>query len=172
MSELVGVIVTFFPLLVVMWLANMAQARRERDEPGEGFRITAYVLVALIYVSGLLIGLLLQLFGVLMETNPAMFEDLPFPLPVDSFALLGSGLWGPSLIGLILLLPPVRRLFALFTRLDPDNPVHAVALSFSMLGKNERMTIAPRMIAIAPARKARSSPLRNDCFAASIIWSA
>ena len=52
---------------------------------------------------------------------------------VESPLLLSVGLLLPSLIGLLLLTPPARRAFSRLSPMDPDSPVHAVALSLSML---------------------------------------
>lgn len=54
-------------------------------------------------------------------------------LQFESLSLLGVGLWVPSLIGILLLLPPVRRLLARFIPIYAASPVHAVALSLSVL---------------------------------------
>jgi len=51
----------------------------------------------------------------------------------DSLPLLALGIWLPSLFGLVLLLPPVRRVLARWMPIDAESPVHAVALSLSML---------------------------------------
>jgi membrane protease YdiL (CAAX protease family) len=54
-------------------------------------------------------------------------------LQADSLPLLGVGLWAPALVGILVLLPPVRRLLARLLPLDAGSPVHAVALSLSAL---------------------------------------
>ena len=51
----------------------------------------------------------------------------------ETLVQIGLALWLPALIGLLLLLPFVRRLFARFTPIDPARTVHAVALSLTML---------------------------------------
>ena len=124
----------FLPLFLIMWLANLAQARREVDEPHTGFAITAYLLLAAIYGLALLGGLALQAgAAVLDQSDPSVFAEFGPAMDMTSLPLVALGLWLPSLIGLLLLLPPVRRLVASFTSLDADNIVHAVALSMSMI---------------------------------------
>lgn len=133
MSETLSVVALFLPLFAIMWLANLAEARRERGEPYQGFAIVAYVFLVALYGLGILAGLLFQLAGLVATTRPEALGPLSQELPFDSIPILAAGLWIPSLLGLILLLPPVRRFLASFTALDPNSPVHAVALAFSML---------------------------------------
>jgi membrane protease YdiL (CAAX protease family) len=52
---------------------------------------------------------------------------------VASLPLVALSLWLPSLLGLALLLPPVRQLLARVLPIDAQNPVHGVALALSML---------------------------------------
>ena len=54
-------------------------------------------------------------------------------LQFDSLPLIGLGIWLPSALGILTLLPPVRRLWARIIPIDPESTVHAVALSLSML---------------------------------------
>ena len=54
-------------------------------------------------------------------------------LQVESLPLIGLGIWLPSALGILMLLPPVRRLWARIIPIDSESPVHAVALSLSML---------------------------------------
>jgi membrane protease YdiL (CAAX protease family) len=135
MTESLGTLAMFLPLFLIVWLANLAEARREQEQPYSGPLIAAYVFLVALYGLGVLGGLALQATALLMEQNPAAFESaMPLgELLPDSLPLLALGLWLPSLLGLILLLPPIRRLIARFTALDPESPVHAVALSLSML---------------------------------------
>jgi membrane protease YdiL (CAAX protease family) len=133
MTEILGLVTIFLPLLAVMWLANLAQAQREKEQPNTGAAIAAYILVAAIYGLGVVVGLGLQAMAMLLQMQPGALETLPAELPVASFALLAVGIWLPSLVGLVLLLPPVRRLAAAFAPLDPNNPVHGIALSLTMM---------------------------------------
>lgn len=135
MSELFGLLTTFFPLFVIVWVANLAEARRERGEDYNGLAIVSYVFVALMYGAALLGGVFVHLLNFLAgleTTDPALLGPLA-EFEADSLFLLGVGLWLPSLFGMALLLPPVRRFIARFIPIDPASPVHAVALSLSML---------------------------------------
>jgi membrane protease YdiL (CAAX protease family) len=133
MTEILGLLAMFLPLFVIVWLANLAEARREAGESHTGLALVAYIFLVVIYGFAVLFGLLIQAASFLMAAQPNLLEEAMIEFPADSLPLLGLGIWLPSLLGLILLLPPVRRLVARFTALDPESPVHAVALSLSML---------------------------------------
>ncbi|MEZ4866644.1 MAG: CPBP family intramembrane glutamic endopeptidase [Caldilineaceae bacterium] len=140
MSEVITMILLFAPLILIMLVANLAEARRRREEPYRGVALGSYALLVIFYAFAILIGIALQGFNTLLQQQPNLLQDLnlggggdnPFG-QLDSLPLLGLSLWLPSLLGIILLLPPVRRLFARFIPLDPASPVHAVALSLSVL---------------------------------------
>lgn len=133
MTETLSLVTMFVPLFLIVWLANLAQARRERDEPYGGLLVVAYVFLAGLYALGLVGGLALQVAGALVASNPEILASMGSDFSLASLPLLAIGLWLPSLLGMVLLLPAVRRLIARFTALDAEHPVHAVALSLSML---------------------------------------
>lgn len=133
MNEILGVVTLFVPLMLIAWVANVAEARRERGEPHESMALVAYIFLLVMYAGALVLGLLAQLGALLQASSPGLFDEAMAGFTVDSIPLLAAGLWLPALLGMILLLPPVRRVIARFTALDPESPVHAVALSLSML---------------------------------------
>ncbi len=133
MSEVLSVVTLFVPMFVVMWIANAAEARRVREEPYQPLAVTAYFLMAAFYAGTFLMGLLVQVLAFVVRTNPEAIAVATGPLTVASWDLLAAGLWGPALLGLLLLLPAARRAVARFAPLDAANPVHAVALSFTMM---------------------------------------
>lgn len=138
MNELVGLLILFFPLFLIVWLANLAERNREQEVPYANLAIFSYVLVILLYAGALVVGLTLQGFSILVEQNPAALDDLGLPMTdfsqqFDSLSTIGLGVWIPSLVGLFLLTPFARRLAGRFIPIDPDSPVHAVALSLTML---------------------------------------
>jgi membrane protease YdiL (CAAX protease family) len=133
MNETLGLVTIFVPLFLIVWIANAAEARRQREEPFEGVAIVAYVSIVLLYLLGLCGGLLLQFGSVLAENDPSILQGMMTGDSLESLPLLAFGLWLPSLLGIIFLLPAARRLFARFTPIDPQSPVHAIALSLSML---------------------------------------
>ncbi len=139
MTELFGLLATFAPLFLIMYLANVAERQREEGLPYQGTAFLAYAGTALMFFFGLFAGLAFQAFATAATQQAELVEEFFVAFgegnPLDDFAspqLMALGLWLPSLIGLILLTPPVRRLAARFMPLDPDSPVHAVALSWSM----------------------------------------
>lgn len=140
MNEVLSMLLLFAPLILLLVLANLAEARRQRQEAYQGLAITSYVIMGLLYALAILGGLTIQLFGFLVQRQPDLLQELGLGqggesalLQFDSLPLLGLGLWLPSLVGILLLLPPVRRLFARFIAIDTDSAVHAVALSLSVL---------------------------------------
>ena len=140
MPDFFGLIVTFLPLIMVVWLANMSEGQRLKSDQSRGFALVAYLSVVLIYVSMMFIGLLVQAFSFAIVRQPDLLDvvgdGLIDPAVLDQLAaasLLGIGIWAPSIIGILLLTPPVRRQCARFLPMDPASPVHAVALSLTML---------------------------------------
>jgi hypothetical protein len=134
-DDLLFLVVVFLFLGTLMWLANVAEARRQTQRPYEGVALTAYVLLGVLYGLGFLIGLLFQLSATVLTTQPQLLEGIgdpgANPLEIfESFGLFSLGLWLPSLLGLVLLLPVVRRGLARLIPIDPANPVHTVALAF------------------------------------------
>ncbi|MGI6127702.1 MAG: CPBP family intramembrane glutamic endopeptidase [Planifilum sp.] len=112
------------PLLLILWLANMAEDRRYPEVPhmGRGFAIASYVILGLIHLLLLLAGLLM----LVVAPFSAEASDFNFPLLV-------VGMCVPSFVGLLFFIPFVRRLLSRIIPIDPENPVHTVSLSLSML---------------------------------------
>lgn len=139
MNEVISMFFLFAPLIFILVLANLAEARRQQGEPYQGWAVTSYVILGLLYAVALVVGLAINLFTILMQQQPTLLDQLGVQgadnplLKFDSLPLLGLGLWLPSLIGIFLLLPPVRRLFARFIPIDVASPVHAVSLALSVL---------------------------------------
>lgn len=133
MSESLATAALFVPLLLIFWIANVAEARRSRGEPYQGVAIVAVLALAAMFVAGLLAGLLMQVAAVAMQSDPEAFAQVTGPIEFASLDLFALGLWGPSLLGLLLLLPVARRAVGRFTALDADNPVHGVSLALTML---------------------------------------
>ncbi len=139
MNEVLNMLVLFGPLIFIVWLANLAEARRQREAPYQGLAVTSYVILGFCYSLAILIGLSINGFSFLAEQQPDLLNQMGLEgaenplLQINSLPLLGFGLWVPSLVGILLLLPPMRRLVARFTAIDPASPVHAVALSLSVL---------------------------------------
>lgn len=133
MTELFSMLALFAPLFIIMWVANIAQKRRENEEPYQGAAVVAYVLLGALYVGAVAFGLLAQAAALVTAGVLPNMGDVSAEMPVASLGTVAVGLWLPSLIGLILLLPAVRRVVMRPIPLDPDNPVHGVGLALSML---------------------------------------
>lgn len=144
---MVGILAIFLVFWTLMLLANKAEQDRlasaKSDELKSGtspFVILTYLAVGLLQLLLLLGGVMVQFAGMalnspdsaeLLNNNPAFGTFDPTSI---NFNMIGLGLWVPALIGLLVLLPPVRRAIAkLFPKIDPNSVVHAVALSFVTL---------------------------------------
>jgi uncharacterized protein len=140
MNEVISMFFLFAPLIFIVVLANLAETRRQQGEPYQGWAVTSYIILGLFYSLAILGGLAFNLIDLLMQRQPTLLDQMGLQqgadnplLQFESLSLLGFGLWLPSLIGILLLLPPVRRLSARFIPIDAASPVHAVALSLSVL---------------------------------------
>lgn len=129
--EVISTIVMFVPFLLLLFLANFADKARTSANPkgGFGFAITSYVLISLGYALLFLLGIVYFLLG-LSEAEISGLEEF---LPTEKFTSLGLAMWLPSLIGILLLIPVLRRLASRIIPIDPDSRVHAVSLSLSMI---------------------------------------
>lgn len=141
MLDLIGVLIIFLPLLVIMWVANLAENNRQRGESAGGLALVSYVLASGLYALAVLIGGGIQASTILIEQQPNLLADAgidmtgnPLLQNAESLTWLGAGVWISGVVGIILLFPFVRRLIArLIPGIDPDSPVHAIALSFISL---------------------------------------
>jgi len=155
--DIVSVLLSFLPPIVILWLANLADRRLAGPEPGaegrlrvvanfpkvgtpdEGRRILSLLSYALIAgLFGLLIvgGLIASAAGWLwQQPGAAEGAEMYRELGMDPAILpnLGLALWLPSVFGIVLLLRPSRRLLSRLIPIDPHSVVHAIALSYTML---------------------------------------
>ncbi len=134
MEDSLFLLIIFSPLLLVLFLANLADKKRE--EPRPIFAILTYLTLGSFWGMLFLAGALSMLAGIAFSAIPEMTAGNPAAVelfPPETFIQLGLALWLPALIGMFLLLPFVRRLFARFTNTDSARTVHAVALSLIML---------------------------------------
>jgi uncharacterized protein len=109
--EIISTIALFTLLGVIIFIANLAEQRRQQGEAYQVFAFISYGSLSLIY------GLLL--------IDPTQI--------LSGFAIYGIGIRFAALIGISLLIPFVRRLLAHVIPIDPANPVHTIALSYIML---------------------------------------
>lgn len=138
-SEIISIAILFLLGSLIMWVANLAQKRRDQNLPYQGLALISYLALTFGYGLALLAGLMFQAMETLFATQPQLLNEAglngamgPFG-QIHSPALVSLGLWLPALAGIVLLLPPVRRLVARFIPIDPGSPVHAVALSLTSL---------------------------------------
>lgn len=144
MTEVLGVVLQFMPLIILLLLANGAEKLR-RMEPSRRsgtsmvLTVLSYSLLAVTFVILLLAGILLTLLGWLHRQGDSPVLTIPGAAPelarqiTEALPLIGAGFWIPSLLGLLLLIPPVRRLIARFLPVDVSSRVHTISLSSSML---------------------------------------
>ncbi|GIK74699.1 MAG: hypothetical protein BroJett021_36870 [Chloroflexota bacterium] len=130
MFEIIGVIMQFLPVIVILFVANLAQKLRAEEQPYMPLAALAYLMLALIYAALALVGFVALLAPSLAQSQPDL--QLETLAPIQSWAWLSWGVLIPSLVGLLLLLKPVRRALANLLAIDVDNPLHAVSLSMSM----------------------------------------
>lgn len=136
MTDIFSLLLIFIPLLLILWLANLADKRRAQEDSQQVFAILTYLLLAMLWGVLFFVGVIMMLVGVAMDAAPEVFAaGAPAGYLPDSRQLMqmGGGMWVPAVLGMILLLPPVRRLFARFLNIDATRTVHAVALSYTML---------------------------------------
>jgi uncharacterized protein len=136
--EIIVLLLLFLPLFVILWFANRADRYRLSDTNGTGT-----VWAVLCYVSLVLLHLLV--FGMVSLLKVLTFLAASAPIPtgmpgprVDTAMLEGLNraegvVMVTTLVGLIVLLPFVRRLIARIIPIDPSSRVHAAALSLSAL---------------------------------------
>ena len=170
MEESIFLLVIFAPLLLVLLLANLADKKREEPQPI--YAILAYLALGSFWMMLLFGGALSMLAGMAFQVLPGLSAGDPaaaeFMSP-EKLVQIGLALWLPALIGLLLLLPFVRRLFARFTHIDPARTVHAVALSLTMLiVVNLWVTLAIGLDNIAETLAAGPELATNDVV--SMTW--
>lgn len=113
-------IVTLLPLFLLIIAANLVQARQ-----AQGVRRAFNLMLLLLNLPAFLVGLLFLLVspGALAEITAG--EGLIDPRAAGLVLLLAA-VWG-----LLATLPEARRLLARWTPLDPEAPVHTLALMLS-----------------------------------------
>jgi membrane protease YdiL (CAAX protease family) len=106
---------------------------KPRDDSAAILRAIAYLLLGGLYLVVSLGALGLFAFTALSSSQPELAAQNPLGGMVDNPALVAWGLLLPASIGILLLLPAVRRFCARYIPIDATNTVHAVALSMTML---------------------------------------
>lgn len=144
METLFFLLLMFGPLVLLLWLANLADKQRAKEPPNRLPAVLTYLLLASLWAGLFLAGLALSLVGWTVAGRPLSPEMLATYAQagltaevvqrlVANLPQLGMSLWLPAIFGLILALPPVRRWLARILPIDATRATHAVALSFMML---------------------------------------
>ncbi len=113
-------IVTLLPLFLLIIAANLVQARQ-----AQGVRRAFNLMLLLLNLPAFLVGLLLLLVSPEALAEITAGEGLIDPRAAGLVLLLAA-VWG-----LLATLPEARRLLARWTPLDPEAPVHTLALMLS-----------------------------------------
>lgn len=143
MQEITFLLAALFFVALIFVLANWAERNRERKEPSAVPAAMSFLTVGGIYGILFVMGLLLHgataflpaevSAEVIASFEQMLNEELDFEAVMGGLTVVGIGLWIPSLLGILILIPFVRHLLARFIPIDPSSSVHAVALSISML---------------------------------------
>lgn len=134
MSEVIVLLVMMTPMAVILLFANRAERSRERGENSQGFEFVAYLLDGGLQLMTLFAGAILASLGRVQTLLPSGSGSAAFPgMDLENPQLLAWGLMACGLVGLVVLLPPVRRLLARVLPINPASTVHAVALSMTTL---------------------------------------
>jgi membrane protease YdiL (CAAX protease family) len=132
----IATILQFVPFIAILCFANIAEGRREAGKPYEGWLVVTYALLGILLLLALCIGLLFQTAGALLQGGLTPEQRGPLqgisPELLQAIPRIGFGLWLPSLLGIVFLLAPVRRLLARLIPIEPSNAVHAVSLVYAM----------------------------------------
>jgi uncharacterized protein len=130
-------LLTFLPMILIFFLANLAEKKKIQHPSSRfnGLEITSYILVSLIFVFTTIIGLSVHLISLLAGFTPKSLFTQIFGTQLDQSALLliGMGIWVPSFIALLVLIPIIRRGIAHLVPIDSTRLVHTLSLSLSML---------------------------------------
>jgi membrane protease YdiL (CAAX protease family) len=136
--DILAVLLLFAPLVLILWLANQADLKRSSGEaePARAFAWITYGLLFLLYAALFVFGVVFLAID-LVQRGPlgAQLRDAysASGLGSISWSRAALGLCLPSLLGVVLLTPAVRRLIARGIPIDSARVVHAVALSYSAL---------------------------------------
>ncbi len=159
----------FVPFIFIIWMANLADGRRTRGRPSPGLAAITYIMLVGTYGALALIGVLV---GVLasVPADSSVAGLRPAQSEIASHSLFTLGLIVPSVIGMILLLRPVRQAFAFIIPVEPRSTTHSVALSYSMLLFINLLATLGMGIENIAASLGNSSPSAPDPSVLAGIW--
>lgn len=126
--------IIFLLLIALFAAANEAEKGRKSGENVTKF--ACYIIVFIVYLALFIVGVT---FNVLAQNSDVItnfkrgLEQFPVNLESMNVGLMGAGMWIPALLGMLVLLRPVRVLVAKLIPIDPDHVVHTISLSAIML---------------------------------------
>ena len=134
----IGLLSFLLIFALIMWFANQAEKARPQANETSVYAIFGYSMTVMLHFALFLAGIGAQVAGVaLMSLDSADLPVIPgfetFDITTVNFTLIGAGLWVPALIGMLVLLPPVRRMIGRIIFIEPPNHVHAIALSLATI---------------------------------------
>ncbi|WP_124728506.1 CPBP family intramembrane glutamic endopeptidase [Staphylospora marina] len=120
--ELLAEIILFVWITLTVILLNLSEKYRRLGTGGKETGWPAFTLIIVLYSIMFLNGIILSFAGALLPLDPEMTETN-----------IGMVMWVLALLALLLLVPAVRRLLSRWIPIDPENRLHAGALSLSMI---------------------------------------
>ncbi|NOZ50275.1 MAG: CPBP family intramembrane metalloprotease [Chloroflexi bacterium] len=144
MLETTILLITFGPLIGLLWLAQMADRQRRNPSSQPVAAVLTYGILLGLWSSLFLSGLLLSILGNVFQqagraaalaqsyAQVGLDPDVALAM-IASLPQIGKGLWVAALVGGMLLLPVVRRLLARRLAIDPGSALHAVVLAYAVL---------------------------------------
>lgn len=123
---------TFGPIIALFYVINLSEKKRTPLQPKSGREIAliGYLLIGFGYAASFLIGLMIHLRG---DSYLELLGQVPSGDLIRKMQLIGLGLWLPSLLGLLIFIPVMRRWVSRLLPIDADNRIHSFSLSMSML---------------------------------------
>ncbi|WP_044641345.1 CPBP family intramembrane glutamic endopeptidase [Risungbinella massiliensis] len=102
-------------------VTNYKALAKENKSKAKTIISIAIGIIAFLYLLSSIVGLYAQQSNFLSDMFPAFSPNG------------GLGIWIPSMIGLLLLIPIIRKQLSKWVPIDPQNSLHTVSLSLSML---------------------------------------
>jgi membrane protease YdiL (CAAX protease family) len=137
LSAIIENLTVFGPIIILFYLVNLAERSRTPEHPREGkeFALVLYMLMALSFAIVFLLGLIAHFQGEqLAHTLQGIYSERLVNHFASQHASIGMSLWIPSLVGMLVFIPSLRRFLAgKMLPIDPAHRVHTMALSFSMV---------------------------------------
>lgn len=104
-----------------MSISNYSTLAKENKSKAKTITSVVIGIIAFLYFLSTAIGLYAQQADILIDIFPTFTPNT------------GLGIWIPSMIGLLFLIPSVRKQLSKWIPIDPQNSLHTVSLSLSML---------------------------------------